>query len=70
MPSAQRQTIDNFQKDLQFDRNRMEKLNAEIASLRAKVESQHDYKALKLENKIGYQGGYELGMAKVSFHSL
>ena len=62
---AQRQTIDNYQKDLVIDRTKSQVLEAQIKSLQAELKSREDYNAVKLENKLGYQGGYEKGMAKV-----
>ena len=63
--AAQRRTIDDYQKDLTFERGKVKELESKVRALHAKAKSQEDYNALKIENQRGYQGGYELGMAKV-----
>ena len=63
--TSQKQTIDNYQKDLKFERNKIAELETQVRFLHAKAKGQDDYNALKKQTMIGFQGGYEQGMAKV-----
>ena len=63
--SSQKQTIDNFQKDLHFERNKILELEGQVRKLHAEAKSQADYHSLKKQSLLGFQGGYEKGMSKV-----
>ena len=65
--SSQKQSISHFQKDLEFERNKVAQLEEQCRDLLKKVKSCEDYNAIRMENRYGYQGGYELGMAKVHY---
>ena len=65
--SSQKQSIAHFQKDLEFERNKVAQLEQQCRDLLKKVKSCDDYNAIRMENRYGYQGGYELGMAKVHY---
>ena len=63
--SSQKQSIAHFQKDLEYERNKVAQLEEQCRELFNKVKSREDYNAIRMENRYGFQGGYELGMAKV-----
>ena len=63
--SAQRQTIDNFQKDRDIDQTTIVKLRSERDVAIGRLKSQSDYDTIKFQASTGYQAGVDEGMAKV-----
>ena len=63
--SAQRQTIDNFQKDRDIDQTTIKKLQSERDAALRRLRAQSDYDTIKFQATTGFQAGIDEGMAKV-----
>jgi len=67
--SSQRQTIDNYQKDRDADRAKIEMLSAKLAKAEDLARSREDYNELRQQCDQGYQAGIKIGEKNVS-HSI